>query len=245
MQNKDPKIEYELKSLSDRALPDADKILSKARAEMRREKPAKKRVFTARRFFVAAAAVAAVILAIVLGSGIAGLFLPNKTQPGGAPSGITYAATDLYARPVDYFDAERLFAETYGADAVFPVPAPDGETEEGNPAVASLRLYVCKNTHIDRDVAIIARLRFSGGEYGNDELTMYFELTNDTLEENGFYLRLPSSEYGVALKESYEDGEYVTYAYIENKYRCMLSVMNGNEYRTEYYLRTLFGITAD
>ena len=78
------------------------------------------------------------------------------------------------------------------------------------------------------------------GELGADELIMRFELTQDVYSDSKDYLNLP--QYGdLRYEEGRENGEYVSRAYIENKYRCMLQVMNGNGYRLDYYLAELFG----
>lgn len=247
MNDKDPKIEYELKSAADEQLPDADKILWKARVEMRRSQPSRNSSAVGR-FFAIAGGVAAVLLVFVLGiSVLRGLPLfggnkgdvPNDSQPAAPVSGQTYSASALTARSASYDEAAALYtAATHHAD---PFPVPRESSDEMT--VATSQIYVFRNRETDTDVLIECRLRIIDPTYGNDELTLYFELTTDTYEANKEYLNLPQTDKTLSLKNAREAGEYVSWAYIADARRCMLQVMNPNAYRLLHYLDVLFDIT--
>ena len=253
MEKKDAKIEYELNSLSNGALPDPDKILWKARVQMRKDArgektpaPAKKREVRKGWIFAAFGAVAAVFIVLVIGIGVAKLFPSWKSSnsgsdssfsPSPAPewSGKTYSASQLTARTATHAEASAVFLAARGE--TFPVPD-TGENENGM-FVATLGITVFRTRETGKDVLIECKLRIMG-ELGADELIMRFELTQDVYEDSKEYLKLP--KHGdLRYEEGRENGEYVSRAYIADKYRCMLQVMNGKDYRLDYYLAALFG----
>ncbi len=243
MKEKDPKIESELKSLSERNLPDADKILAKARAEMRKPKPAAKPVFAARRFFAVAASLAVVVLLIVFAVRFPfagdrkgdGTMSPSDPAPE-AP--VFYSSSEILGRKAEYAEAAAIFASAFG-DTAFPVPDPAA----GEMQTVSLDCYAYRLRETGADVLLACRLRIYDEHSGFDELVLYFELTDATYSAHKDYLDLPRKSDGLAYVQGYEGGEYVSQAYIENKYRCMLVVMNGTEYRLEHYLDVLFGMS--
>ena len=253
MEKKDAKIEYELNSLSNGCLPDPDKILWKARVQMRKDArgekapvPAEKRGARKGWIFAAFGAVAAVFIVLVIGIGVSKIFpswepsVPDADNSVTAPSepswsGKFYNASQLVARTASHAEAAAVFLAARGE--AFPVP--DVGENDGGSNVATLNVTVFKNRETGKDVLIECKARIMG-ELGADELIMRFELTQDVYSDSKDYLNLP--QYGdLRYEEGRENGEYVSRAYIENKYRCMLQVMNGNGYRLDYYLAELFG----
>lgn len=242
MKGKDPKIEYEMRSLADANLPDADRILAKARAEMRKPKPEKKRAGFMGVFAVAAAA-AAVIFVIVLGLRLpffdnnkGGNIPDSSDSPSAAPGySSVYSSAEIIGRRVSYAQASHIFEDALSSR--FPLPAPDSELS-GGCKFAECDYYVYRHKVSGDDVLIECDLRIYG-EAGFDEITVYLELTEDIYSANKDYLDLPLTKGNVKYGEIRENGEYVSRAYIADKYKCMLEIMNGNEYRLDYYLDLL------
>ena len=237
MNDKDEKIEYALKSQADENLPDADKVLLKARAEMRKEKkPAVSRKLGV--VFASLAACAVMVFTIAFGAiGLGALFSGKKSGASPNESGDsrpigTYAAEELKGRRVDYTAAYEAFSEAASEQAEFPLSHIDQS--------ANVKYYLFTKSTSGETVLLMCEARVYDSAYGYDELTLYFELSDETFEGNSKYTELSGGYYN-----SYELGEYVSRAYITDGYRCMFCVMNANAYRLSHYMSALFSVEEE
>ena len=233
MDKKDEKIEYALRTQADENLPDADSILVKARAEMRQEKQSVKGKKLAV-IFASVAACAVMILTVALCAMGLNSLLPgggkgNAFNSAGNSSHNTYSAAELRGREIDYSEASEAFSEAADGQTEFPLSRIDVN--------ASAKYYIFTKSASGEDVLLKCDVRVYSPWYGFDDLTIYFELGEETFEGNAAYTQLPNG-----LRNSYERGEYVSRAYLTDGYRCMLCVMNAKEYRIDYYLSALFGV---
>ena len=232
MNDKDEKIEYELRAQADENLPDADIILAKAWAEMRtQKKPATKRNFGI--IFASLAACAVMVLTVSLGAvGLSTLLFGGKkgnmqSGPASEPLG-TYAATELRGRVVTYGEANEAFKEATGGDAEFPLSRIDGSV--------SVKYSLYNKIDSGEAALLTCEARIYDSSYGYDDLTFFFEFSDETFEGNVAYTEMSSG-----YLNTYESGEYVSRAYLSGAYRCMFCVMNPNAYRLNHYMDTLFG----
>lgn len=254
MNDKDEKIEYELKRQSDLRLPPEDKILGKARAEMRRkaaEKPSPNKSKTGWVIGLCSFAAAAVI-AVVIGVGGVGNLAPLPQAPSSGNDSLApvpdvsspglfdgfYSADSLTARKVSFSQANALYAASTGST----LPLPNEGTLTDGTEVMTVTVTAFKN-EAGEDVLLECKLRCKHGD-GYDDLTVWFELTYGIYEGNRDYLDLPRGSE-VKYKQSHENGEYVSRAYIKDKYGCMLSVMNSSGYNLNYYLQLIFGVSEE